>query len=65
MEIPKNAVKEKTLFRIMILDSGQIPHATERLYQPLSELLNNNCRMTSMTNEKLELIQKIRFILVL
>ena len=39
MEIPKNAVKEKTLFRIMILESGQIPHATERLYQPLSEFL--------------------------
>ena len=39
VEIPKNAVKEKTLFRIMILESGQIPHATERLYQPLSEFL--------------------------
>lgn len=35
LEIPKNALKEKTLFRLMILDHGQIPHTTDRLYQPL------------------------------
>jgi len=37
VEIPKNALKDKTLIRMMILDVGQVPHATDRLYQPLGE----------------------------
>jgi len=43
VNIPKNAVKDKTLFRLIVLDVGQVPHVTDRLYQPLGE--NDPSRM--------------------